>query len=99
MKQNIKGKKPSPETCMGIGIAIGITLGMPLGTAMGNVALGPAVGVPIGVAIGTLLQRKYGYKQKRWSDLSAKAKKVRMATLIILVILIIAGIVLFSLVE
>jgi len=29
MKQNIKGKKPSPETCMGIGIAIGITLGMP----------------------------------------------------------------------
>lgn len=56
------------------------------------------VGFAIGIAVGLIIGLIAGRRQKPWSELTDKEKKIRMGIIAILAISFIAGIVVFFLV-
>jgi len=62
---------------------------------MSEWATGYAIGIATGLAIGLVTARK----QKPWSELTAREKKLRIGLLITGVVLLIAGIITFVLVA
>ena len=50
------------------------------------------VGYPLGIATGLAIGLVYARKQKSWSELSSKEKKIRMSLIAIAGVLLVAGI-------
>jgi len=59
---------------------------------MGGYAIGLAVGLGAGIAIGISI----GRRQKPWSELTAREKKARTITIAAGIVLLIVGVVVFS---
>ena len=51
------------------------------------------VGYPLGIATGLSIGLVYARKQKTWSELSSKERKIRIGLIAVVVVLLVTGIV------
>jgi hypothetical protein len=51
------------------------------------------VGYPLGIATGLFIGLVYARKQKTWSELSSKERKIRIGLIAVVVVLLVTGIV------
>ncbi|MGD9118607.1 MAG: hypothetical protein PVJ08_07760 [Dehalococcoidia bacterium] len=57
---------------------------------MSDWIIGIAMGIVVGLAVGIILSRG---KQKRWSELTKREKRVRITLVVVLAVLVVAGVV------
>lgn len=64
---------------------------------MSDVITGFVIGIPLGTAVGIALEISIGIQQKSWSELTEEEKKIRTNALLVGTIILIVGIIVFSL--
>lgn len=64
---------------------------------MSDVITGFVIGIPLGTAVGIALEIAIGIQQKSWSELTEEEKKIRTNALLVGTIILIVGIIVFSL--